>query len=184
MGGVDRADQMRTTYGFQRRCYRTWFPLWNFLRETTITNIVILLQHHYSGKKIPDFHLQVRRQLALTLMAQIPDEERPSQATKRAALYIDGMENTITSKDCVAGYLPSPYKKARYCSPYSTNGRSGLQGPRKVLGELSSNSVRGTGCNRGGRKRPPRTTWGCISCKINICKRAPCWDEHINKRIN
>ena len=91
-------------------------------------------------------------------MAQILDKERPSRATKRVALYIDSMENTITSEDCVAGYLPSPYKKARYCSPYSTNSRSGLQGPRKVLGELSSNSVRGTRCNRGGRKWPPYTT--------------------------
>ncbi|EKG09378.1 hypothetical protein MPH_13594 [Macrophomina phaseolina MS6] len=42
MNGVDRADQIRTYYRTNRRNYRTWKPLWNYLFQTTICNASLI----------------------------------------------------------------------------------------------------------------------------------------------
>jgi hypothetical protein len=42
MNAVDRADQIRTYYRTNRRNYRTWKPLWNYLFQTTICNAALI----------------------------------------------------------------------------------------------------------------------------------------------
>jgi len=42
MNGVDQADQIRTYYRTNRRNYRTWKPLWNYLFQTAICNTALI----------------------------------------------------------------------------------------------------------------------------------------------
>jgi hypothetical protein len=52
MNSVDRADQIRTYYRRNRKEYRTWRPLWNYLFETTICNAALIwLDRGHSTKK-------------------------------------------------------------------------------------------------------------------------------------
>ena len=69
MNGVDQADQIRTYYRMNRRNYRTWKPLWNYLFQTTICNAALIWidQGHSTKKK--GGHLKFRTKLASQLMA-------------------------------------------------------------------------------------------------------------------
>ena len=69
MNGVDRSDQIRTYYRTNRRNYRTWKPLWNYLFQTTICNAALIWmdQGHSTNKK--GGHLKFRKKLASQLMA-------------------------------------------------------------------------------------------------------------------
>ena len=64
MNSVDRADQIRTN----RRNYRTWKPLWNYLFQTTIRNAVLIwIDQGYSTKK-KGGNLNFRKKFATQLM--------------------------------------------------------------------------------------------------------------------
>src|SRR5271154_6638878 len=78
MNGVDRADQTRTYYRMNRRNYRTWKPLWNYLFQTTICNAsLIWMDQGYSTKK-KGGHLSFRTKLALQLMAHSVSSQHTS----------------------------------------------------------------------------------------------------------
>ena len=48
MNGVDQADQLRAYHTTQRPHRRTWFPLWHFLLDTTVTNCWRIAQTSYA----------------------------------------------------------------------------------------------------------------------------------------
>src|SRR5436190_1607123 len=69
INGVDQADQIHTYYCINRRNYRTWKPLWNYLFQTTICNATLIWidQGHLTKKK--GGHLKFHTKLASQLMA-------------------------------------------------------------------------------------------------------------------
>jgi len=69
MNGVDRADQIRTYYRINRRNYRTWKPLWNYLFHTTICNAALIWMDQGHSIKKKGGHLKFRTKLASQLMA-------------------------------------------------------------------------------------------------------------------
>jgi len=80
MNSVDRADQIRTYYRTNRRNYRTWKPLWNYLFQTTICNAALIWidQGHSTKKK--GGHLKFRTKLASQLMAHSSSSKYTSPA--------------------------------------------------------------------------------------------------------
>src|SRR6266513_1156154 len=69
MNSVDRADQIRTYYRTNRKNYRTWKPLWNYLFQTTICNAALIWMDQGHSTKKRGGHLQFRTKLASQLMA-------------------------------------------------------------------------------------------------------------------
>lgn len=69
MNSVDRADQIRTYYHTNRRNYRTWKPLWNYLFQTTICNAALIWIDQGSSTKKKEGHLNFRKKLATQLIA-------------------------------------------------------------------------------------------------------------------
>jgi hypothetical protein len=69
MNSVDRADQIRIYNRTNRRNYRTWKPLWNYLFQTTICNLAIIWIDQGHLIKKDGGHLKFRKKLASQLMA-------------------------------------------------------------------------------------------------------------------
>jgi hypothetical protein len=159
MNGVDRADQIRTYYRTNRKVYRTWKPLWNFLFQTTLCNSALIWMDRGHLTKKEGGHLKFRMKLASQLMAH-------SSSFKHAS-PIDGfgvrtnlINHIITSENGCNGTHAVISQSAKECKACMAQGRTAqASGKRKVLQELSNNSVR---INQDGEKsrrlRPPRTT--------------------------
>jgi len=179
MNSVDRADQIRTYYRTNRRNYRTWKPLWNYLFQTTICNAALIWMDQGHSTKKKGGHLKFRKKLASQLMAH-------SSSFKHAS-PIDGfgvrtnLRNHInTSENGCDGTHDVISESAKECKACMAQGRTAqVGGKRKVLQELSENSVR---INQNGEKsrrsRPPRTRYGCSACQIHLCQGGTCWEEH------
>jgi hypothetical protein len=179
MNGVDRADQIRTYYRTNRRNYRTWKPLWNYLFQTTICNLALIwIDQGYSTKQNGG-HLKFRKELASQLMTH--------SSSVKHTLPIDGFgvrtnlqNHIITSRNGCGGTHEYISRTANECKACMAQGRTAQScGTRKVLQELSENSIR---FNQNGEKsrrsRPPRTKYGCSVCQIHLCKGGTCWEEH------
>ncbi|KAF2188002.1 hypothetical protein K469DRAFT_770021, partial [Zopfia rhizophila CBS 207.26] len=69
MNGVDRADQIQSYYRTNRKQYRTWRPLRNFLFETTICNSALIWIDQRHGEKKKLGHLEFCMKLAKQLMS-------------------------------------------------------------------------------------------------------------------
>ena len=97
MNSVDRADQIRTYYRTNRRNYRTWKPLWNYLFQTTICNAALIWIDQGSSTKKKSGHLDFRKKLATQLMTYSSSSKHTSP--------IDGMgvrtnlQNHVCFKD-------------------------------------------------------------------------------------
>jgi hypothetical protein len=176
INSVDRADQIRTYYRTNRRNYRTWKPLWNYLFQTTICNAALIWidQGHSTKKK--GGHLKFRTKLASQLMAY-------SSSFKHAS-PIDGFGVRTNLRNHIRNGCNGTHnvisKSAKEYKACMTQGRTAqTSGNRKVLQELSENSVR---INQNGEKlrrpRPPRTRYGCSACQIHLYQGGTCWEEH------
>jgi hypothetical protein len=179
MNSVDRADQIRTYYRTNRKTYRTWKPLWNYLFQTTICNAALIWMDQGHSTKKRGGHLQFRTKLASRLMAHSSSSKYTSP--------IDGFgvrtilnNHVITSGNGCNGTHEFISRSASECKACMAQGRTAQASEkRKILGELSENSIR---FNQNGEKsrrsRPPRTKYGCSVCQIHLCKGGTCWEEH------
>jgi len=124
-------------------------------------------------------HLKFRKKLASQLMAHSSSFKYTSP--------IDGFgvrtnlkTHIVASKDGCSGTHEYISRTAGECKACMAQGRTAQAcGKRKVLQELSENSIR---FNQNGEKsrrpRPPRTKYGCSVCQIHLCKGGTCWEEH------
>ena len=179
MNGVDRADQIRTYYRTNRRNYRTWKPLWNYLFQTTICNAALIWMDQGHSAKKKGGHLKFRTKLASQLMSHSSSFKYTSP--------IDGFgvrtnlsNHIITSRNGCNGIHDVISQSAKECKACMAQGRTAQASEkRKVLQQLSENSVR---INQNGEKsrkpRSPRTRYGCSVCQIHLCKGGTCWEEH------
>jgi len=180
MNSVDRADQIRTYYRTNRRNYRTWKPLWNYLFQTTICNAALIWIDQGSSTKKKGGHLDFRKKLATQLMAHSSSSTYTSP--------IDGFgvrtnlqNHVVTSTNACNGVRIILSQIAKECKACMTQGRTAqASGKRIVMQELSVNSVRiKEDGEKVRRSRPPRTKYGCSVCLIHLCQGGPCWEEHI-----
>jgi hypothetical protein len=179
MNSVDRADQIRTYYRTNRRNYRTWKPLWNYLFQTTICNAALIWIDQGHSTKKDKGHLKFRKKLASQLMAHSSSFKHTSP--------IDGFgvrtnleTHIIASRNGCSGTHEYISRTAGECKACMAQGRTAQASEkRKVLQELSENSIQ---FNQNGEKsrrpRPPRTKYGCSVCQIHLCKGGTCWEEH------
>jgi len=179
MNGVDRADQIRTYYRTNRRNYRTWKPLWDYLFQTTICNLALIWIDQGHSTKQNGGHLKFRKKLASQLMAHASSSKHISP--------IDGFgvrtnlkTHIIISKNGCSGIHEPISQTANECKACMAQGRTAQAcGKREALRELSENSIR---FNQNGEKsrrsRPPRTKYGCSVCQIHLCRGGTCWEEH------
>jgi len=180
MNSIDRADQIRTYYRTNRRNYRTWKPLWNYLFQTTICNAALIWIDQGSSTKKKGGHLDFRKKLATQLMAHSSSSTYTSP--------IDGFgvrtnlqNHVVTSTNACNGVRIILSQIAKECKACMTQGRTAqASGKRIVMQELSVNSVRiKEDGEKVRRSRPPRTKYGCSVCLIHLCQGGPCWEEHI-----
>lgn len=106
MGGVDRADQLCTSYNFARKSVKWWRKLFFWLLETAIVNSYILFNKQRSrGEQLT--HLKYRRQLIMQLVGDVRNRQRrrgrPSTRDKAERLnkkphFLD--QDGAKHKDC------------------------------------------------------------------------------------
>ena len=83
MGGVDRHDQIRKTYGFDRKSKRYWFRLFFYFFDTAINNAYLLYKHNCAThKKNPKELLQFRLELVDSLFQGSRKRSRPSNVDR------------------------------------------------------------------------------------------------------
>ncbi len=179
MNSVDRADQIRTYYRINRRNYRTWKPLWNYLFQTTICNAALIWIDQGHSTKQKGGHLKFRTKLASQLMAH--------SSSSKYTTPVDGFgvrtnltSHVTTSREGCGGRHEVISQNAKACKACMAQGRKAQGGEkRKVLCELSENSVR---VNQEGEKsrkpRAPRTKYGCSVYQINLYQGGTCWQEY------
>ena len=184
MNSVDRADQIRTYYRTNRRNYRTWKPLWNYLFQTTICNAALIWMDQGSSTKKKGGHLDFRKKLATQLMTHSSSSKYTSP--------IDGFgvrtnlqNHVITSTNACNGVCVILSQTAKECKACMAQGRTAqASGKRMAMQELSVNSVRiSQDGEKARRSRPPRTRYGCSVCQIHLCQGGSCWGEHILSTI-
>ena len=72
MGGVDRTDQLRKTYGFDRKSKRFWLRLFFQFFDYAINNAYVLYKHSCKGCKVrPKDSLSFRLELVHLLLSEV-----------------------------------------------------------------------------------------------------------------
>jgi hypothetical protein len=133
INGVDRADQIRTYYRTNRRNYRTWKPLWNYLFQTTICNAALIwMDQGYSAKK-KGGHLKFRTKLASQLIAYSSSFKHTSPID-RFGVRTNLRNHIITSENGCNGTHDVISQSAKECKACMAQGRTAEAGrKRKVL---------------------------------------------------
>ena len=98
------------------------------------------------------------------------------------------MEDKDVYKAPVKDYGQGPIRillKQRSCAACVAAGRKGTierKASRKPLTELLVNITQKPRDSKewARRCRPPMTKHRCQLCKIPLCMRGPCWQEHLN----
>jgi hypothetical protein len=179
MNGVDRADQIRTYYRTNRKNFRTWKPLWNYLFQTTICNAALIWMDQGHSTKKKGGHLKFRIKLASQLMSHSSSPKHTSPVDG-FGVRTNLVSHIIISRDGCGGTHEVISQEPKECKACMAQGRITQGGEKKeVLDKLSESSVR---INQDGKKsrrpRPPRTRYGCSACQIHLCQGRTCWEEH------
>jgi len=154
MGGVDLTDQLKGTYGINRKSKRWWLRLlWHFV-DLAVTNAYILYRHSY----IADHHP--------------PMVYRPDDQLQFRCKLIDQLVNHFSSrkqhgrpvKSPVVSLVPSRHKIADLRSLGVKKGRCEFC----CVGPYKTSSVR------------RETQFGCPKCKVRLCP-VTCWAAYHSK---
>ena len=182
MNSVDRADQIRTYYRRNRREYRTWRPLWNYLFETTICNAALIWMDRGHSTKRKSGHLDFRMMLATELMAH-SSSSKHTDPLDGYGVQTNLQSHVVERVDGCGGTHEILLKTGKECKACMAQGRTAYGvWKRKALEELSANSIKfNTDGEKSRRPRAPRTRYGCSVCKIPLCHEGPCWEEHVEK---
>ena len=134
MGGVDRFDQLKSTYTVGRRSKKWWLRIFYFLMDASITNAFILSQKN--GINLTHFEFRVA--LARGLVGGYSNRKRRStmadyivrkkvalaETTRQKALHVVAEERRFMN---VGEHMPCPlptYKRCRLCSTKANDKRS------------------------------------------------------------
>jgi hypothetical protein len=125
----------------KRRVYRTWIPLWHWLRETAMVNAFIIWRTLTNSSKQQDAHVQFKKKLALSVLKRSRD--RVPRAPKTPASSQADKENESPYKSSCERVHVILSKRQGYCASCTESKRLSYGGNRKPLSELSLNTVRG-----------------------------------------
>ena len=183
MNGVDVADQLRCYYDTQRVHLKTWKPLWHFLLDTTIVNSYKIINttelRPYTELRKHGSHKLFRMELIQELYDHseriakpfpgLHDHKRKelTQLVRHAPAIEHGIRVQLS-------------EKLHYCLSCQISSRIARKASvRKPLQNLSTNSIRA----EQRRQRPAKSSLGCELCRMFICKKISCWNEHLEACI-
>lgn len=135
MGGVDRFDQVKSTYSVGRRSKKWWLRIFYFLLDTSITNAYLLYCQNENVTKLSN--LEFRVSIARGLISGFTSRKRRSgpvnyvckrkavlSENRQKALHVIAEEIRYTNVgDHMPAELPS-YKRCRMCSTKIKDKRS------------------------------------------------------------
>lgn len=135
MGGVDRFDQVKSTYSVGRRSKKWWLRIFYFLLDTSITNAYLLYCQNPNVTKLSN--LEFRVSVARGLIGGFTSRKRRSfglnyicrnkvvmSENRQKALHVVAQEIRYNN---VGDHMPaeSPtYKRCRMCSTKENDKRS------------------------------------------------------------
>jgi hypothetical protein len=90
---------------------------------------------------------------------------------------LEVIEGQRHSKNCGSVHKLLSTKYIPYAACIQASRKASIR-PRKVLGELSINSLHKKGGEIKHKTRAPRTRYGCSNCKIFLCNLGLCWSFH------
>ena len=167
MGAVDQADQLRSSYAYNRRCRSGGHKaLYEFLIEISIINAYKLSLHSDVSKEAKyivhsEFRIALATGLIQTSQRQFLKRKRTSieSAIERSMIRLD--DHRICKR-----------KSLDDCRGCKEIGQVATPKRRRILEDITP--------NLDGNKRGKRTTFGCDTCDIPICKDGPCWAAYHN----
>ena len=185
MNGIDVIDQFRCYYDTQRVHLKIWKSLWHFLLDTTIVNsykiINITKLRPYAKLRKHDSHRLFRMELIQKLYDYF---ERIAKSFSGFQVH-DHKRKKLTQlikHASAAEYdiLVQLSEKMHYCVPCQLNNRiARKKSVRKFLQHLSTNSIR----VEQRRQRLAKSGLSCELCRMFICKKISCWNEHLKACI-
>ena len=182
MNAVDNADQLRSYYSTQRVHFKSWKPLWHCLLDFTIVNCYKIHRCTCKESFQQRWTHYTQREFRARLASQLfESSERLSGKPSPIKGSLATRVHPAAPRD--HGYLECMQDGVKACVPCLLAGRKVLNPAksRKPLQELSANSMRPRGIDKGKRRqRAPRTIHGCRLCRIHICNHIGCWKEHID----
>ena len=151
MNGVDLVNQLRAWMTCSRPgIYKAWQPLWYWLLDTCACNAYLIWKNSHTELNPGSSRLHRRFQERLIqLLLEILDE--------RQAIVLDTVHIGQPPDHLMSRMLQN--LECRQCLQSRSE-------ERKFGTEL---------VNGVTPKRSPRSLFGCITCKANLCKEGPCW---------
>lgn len=182
MGGVDQADQLRSYYNTQRVHNKSWKPLWHFLLNISLVNCYKLSSQSSPGHwPTRSAHKAFRLELIESLFNYLV---RLAKQKKPPATMGDKDIHKVLAEEHGRGPVLL-FRNHRGCAACIAAGKksSNTKHPRKPLTELSINTIKKPRDSKDWKKpkRPPRTRNGCPLCKIPLCTKGTCWQEHLDQ---
>ena len=162
---VNQADQLRSFYAYNRRCRSEEHKvLYEFLIEISVINVYKLSLHSETSAKYI-VHSEFRTTLTTGL---IQTSERQFLKRKRMST-----ESAIErSMICLDDHRICKRKSLDDCRECKKIEQIATSKRRRILEEITP--------NLGDNKRGKRTTFGCDTCDIPICKDGSCWAAYHN----
>ncbi len=167
MRAVDQADQLRSSYAYNRRCRSEEHKaLYEFLIEISVINVYKLSLHSEVSKEAKyTVHSEFRTALATGLI-----QASGRQFLKRKRTSIESaIEHSMIRLD---DHQICRRKSSGDCRGCKEIGLTVMPRKRQVLGEITP--------NLDGSKRGKRSIFGCDICDIPLCKDGPCWAAYHN----
>ena len=155
MGGVDLTDQLKGSYGYNRKSKRWWFRLFFHMVDLAVINSFILYRHCYQIhchpplKFMPMSQLQFRCQLADGLVNHFSSRKQRGRAVASPVVSLTPSGHKIQD----LRQLGVVKGRCEYCS----------------LGEHK-------------RRKRKETVYGCPKCVKRLCP-ANCWTEFHSKLL-
>jgi hypothetical protein len=160
MNGVDVGDQMRASYGTNRRVRRGgWQALaWDFLLEVVTVN-TYLLQLRGQPKWQPlTSQVKWRQELSLQLIETFGPQAR-TRKRARPGIMSDYRDDTLPFEQ------HEHINRGRSKNSQCVICRGSSKKPRIALGGIAGN----------GQQQGGQTRWGCRQCDVAICTGGVCW---------
>ena len=167
----------------QRTHLKSQKPLYYFLLNTTVANYYKL-----SAKLVPSY--QPKRSAYKAFREDLVDALfKHSERLTKPPSPVATMEDKDIHKAPTEDHGQGPIRilpKQRSCAACVATGRKGIikrKARRKPLIKLSVNTTQKPRDSKEWARRccPPITKYGCQLCKIPLCMRGPCWQEHLNQ---
>ena len=160
MGGVDIADQLRSSFTSHLPSRRVWLPLLFWLLETAATNSYLLLAS--TDPSYENKHRDFCEALAISL-TEVGTEPPVQTRSQRLSMESENGDSSSRGKAKAGGYISKHSKNPKFLVR-----KDQLHFPVRVKYGDRAECFH---CRRGdnGEKKRRRTTFKCSSCSLFLC---------------